>query len=111
MDGLKFNIANIESSFVLDRDNSALPDAIKQNITPVLSYSCRNWDHHFSTVASIDSDALHDTLSKFLQLRVLFWIEAMNLVGSRGLCERMLLTARKWVTKVSKILTEYFVIK
>jgi len=43
--GLKFNIANITSSFLLDRDNSALPYALKQNIPPVLSYSCRNWDH------------------------------------------------------------------
>jgi hypothetical protein len=110
MDGLKFNIANIESSFLFDRDNSALPNAVKQNITPVLSYSCRNWDYHLSAATSTESDALCDTLSKFLQLRVLFWIEAMNLLGSRGQCDRMLQRARKWVPNVSKILTEYFVI-
>jgi len=110
MDGLKFNIANIESSFLLDRDNSALPNAVKQNITPVLSYSCRNWDYHLSAAASTESDALCDTLSKFLQLRVLFWIEAMNLLGSRGQCDRMLRRARRWVPNVSEILTEYFII-
>jgi hypothetical protein len=110
MDGLKFNIAEIESSFLLDRDNSALPSAVKRNITAVLSYSCRNWDHHLSGVASIASDPLCDTLSKFLQLRVLFWIEAMNLLGFRGLCHRMLERARKWVPNVSDILTGYFVI-
>jgi len=105
--GLKFNIANITSSFLLDRDNPALPGAVKQNIPPVLSYSCRNWDHHLLAVASTDSDALRDTMSNFLQLRVLFWIEAMNLLDSRGLCEQMLKRARKWVTNVSDILTEY----
>ena len=110
MDGLKFNIANIESSFLLDRDNSALPNAVKQNITPALSYSCRNWEYHLSAAASIDSDALCDTLSKFLQLRVLFWIEAMNLLGSCSECNEMLQRARKWVPNVSEILTEYFVI-
>jgi len=99
--GLKFNIANITSSFLLDRDNSPLLDAIKQNIPPVLSYSCRNWAHHLSAVASTDSDALRCTLSGFLQLRVLFWMEAMNLLGSRGLCDPMLQAARKWVTNVS----------
>ena len=110
MDGLKFNIANIESSFLFDRDNSTLPNAVKQNITPVLSYSCRNWDYHLSATASTESGALRDNLSKFLQLRVLFWIEAMNLLGSRGECDRMLRRARKWVPNVSEILAESFVI-
>ena len=110
MDRLKFNIANIETSFLFDRDNSALPNAVKQNITPALSYCCRNWDYHLSATTSTKSDALCDTLSKFLQLCVLFWIEAMNLLGSRGQCDRMLQRARKWVPNVSEILTEYFVI-
>jgi len=110
MDKLKFNIVNIESSFLLDCDNFALPNAVKQNITPVLSYSCRNWDYHLSATASTDLDALCDTLSEFLQLRVLFWIEAMNLLGSRGQCNRMLQKACKWVPNVSGILTKYFVI-
>ncbi|KDR66491.1 hypothetical protein GALMADRAFT_106436 [Galerina marginata CBS 339.88] len=97
MNGLKFNIADIESSFVLDCDNSALPETVKKNITPVLSYSCRNWDYHLSAVAPIDSNGLREKLSEFLQLRVLFWMEALNLLGSRGQCERMLQKAYKWV--------------
>ena len=102
--GLKFNIANITSSFLLDHDNSALPDAVKQNISSVLSYSCRNWDHHLSAVTfKTHLDALHGILSEFLQLHVLFWIEAMNLLGSRGLCDKMLRIALKWVTNVSVI--------
>lgn len=87
---LKFNIANITTSFVLDRDNSALPDAVKWNVSTVLSYSCRNWDYHVSAVALTESDVLCGTLLEFLQLRVLFWIEVMNLLGSRSLCDRML---------------------
>ena len=110
MDALKFNIAKITSSFLFDRDNSALPEAVKQNIPPELSYSCRNWDYHLSAVAPTHSDILRRTLSEFLQLRVLFWIEAMNLLGSRGLCDQMLKRARRWVPNVSDILTEYFTI-
>jgi len=112
MDGLKFNIANIASSFLLDCDNSALPNAVKQNITSVLSYSCRNWEYHLSA-ALTDSNAICDTLSKFLQLRVLFWIEAMNLLGSRSECNEMLQRARRRVPNVSEIIsfiTKYFII-
>ncbi|KAF9471184.1 YVTN repeat-like/Quino protein amine dehydrogenase, partial [Pholiota conissans] len=94
---LKFNIANIQSSFLLDHDNAALPDAIKQNISLVLRYTCHNWVYHLSLA---DSNKLADTLTNFLRLPVLFWIEAMNLMGSRGLCEYMLRGARKVVMNV-----------
>jgi hypothetical protein len=103
--GLRFNIANIPSSFILDRDNASLSEAVKQNIPPVLSYSCQNWNYHLSGAgaALTDLDAL---LSEFLELRVLFWIEAMNLLGSRGLCDPMLQTASDCVKTVSDILTK-----
>ncbi|KAF9472118.1 WD40 repeat-like protein, partial [Pholiota conissans] len=103
---LRFNIANIQSSFVLDRDNAALPDAIKQNISPVLRYTCHNWFYHFSFT---DSNKLADTLANFLKLPVLFWIESMNLMGSRGLCEYMLRGTRKVVmnnTSLEEAFTE-----
>ncbi|KAF9471633.1 WD40 repeat-like protein [Pholiota conissans] len=103
---LKFNVANIQSSFVLDRDNTALPDAIKQNISPVLRYTCHNWVYHLSLA---DSNELADTLTNFLKLPVLFWIEAMNLMGSRRLCEYMLRGAHKVVmnnTSLEEAFTE-----
>ncbi|KDR77674.1 hypothetical protein GALMADRAFT_245800 [Galerina marginata CBS 339.88] len=106
MDRLRFNIANIESSFLFDRDNPSLPYAVEKNISPALRYSCRNWDYHLSAVALSDSNELRGTLSKFLRLRVLFWIEAMNLLLSRGLCEQMLRTAHKWVTEDDMALKE-----
>jgi len=97
MEGLQFNIANIPSSFIFDRDNCALAGEVERNIPPVLSYSCRNWDHHLSATKSTPSEPLHETLSEFLQLRALFWIEAMNLLDSRGRCYPMCQKAREWV--------------
>jgi len=103
---IRFNIANIQSSFVLDHDNSMLRDTVKQNIRPFLSYSCRNWAYHLCAVETQDMALLCETLSEFLKLPVLFWIEAMNLLGSRGLCDSMLLKACKWVTEVSVLLAK-----
>ena len=108
-EGLRFNIANIPSSFIFDHENTMLPGEVEREIPPILSYSCRNWDHHLSFTTSTASDPLHNILSEFLQLHILFWIEAMNLIGSRGLCDPMLRTARKWVTNVGVTLTEYLV--
>ena len=108
-EGLRFNIGHIESSFVFDRDNPTLSDAIKNNISSTLSYSCRNWDRHLSS-ASSTSGSLHEALLGFVKLRAIFWIEAMNLLESCGLCDPMLRTASKWVTNVSPMLAEYFAI-
>ena len=107
-DGLRFNIANIPSSFVFDVD-PMLADAIKENILPVLDYSCRNWSYHVSAAASIIPDGLHNSISNFLELRALFWIEAMNLLGLRGLCSSMLQTVHDWVisSRVSFLSFEY----
>jgi len=97
MEGLRFNIANIPSSFIFDCDNHALIGEVEQNISSVLSYSCRNWDYHLSATKPTPHESLHKTLSEFLQLRALFWIEAMNLLDSRKHCHPMLQTAHEWV--------------
>ena len=108
-EGLRFNIANIESSFVFDRNNSTLPDAVADNVSLTLSYSCRYWDFHLSSTAPSDSNHLQETLSEFLKCRALFWIEAMNLLESGGLCERMLRKASNRVTNVSFVSSEYII--
>ncbi|PPR04700.1 hypothetical protein CVT26_015025 [Gymnopilus dilepis] len=99
MGRLKFNMANIPTSFILDEDNPTLANGIEQNISSGLSYGCRNWDYHISAVQSIPSDTLFGILSDFLQIRVLFWIEAMNLLDLCGRCYPMLRAVYYWVSK------------
>jgi len=96
---LCFNIANISSSFMLDKDNPTLADSVKTNIPPVLGYSCRNWGYHISSASSSTPDHLRNTLADFLEICALFWIEAMNLLGMRGRCGPILRTAHEWVVK------------
>ena len=98
-DGLRFNIANISSSFLLDVDNPMLVDAVEESIFPVLKYSCRHWSYHVSAAASIIPDGLHGSISEFLQLRALFWIEAMNLLRLRRICGSLLQTVHDWVIR------------
>ena len=101
---LQFNIANIASSFTLDRDNVALKTEIEQNISPALAYSCRYWSHHISAVGWTDFDQPRQALSTFLQLPALFWMEAMNLLQRLGQCDEMLRAVANWVREVSIVL-------
>jgi hypothetical protein len=98
--GLRFNMGNITSSFLFDRDNIALPEQVNQNINAVLRYSSRHWTHHLLLPQLINTDDLHCCISEFLQIRVLFWIEAMNLLGLSNQCTPMLQFASQWVLKV-----------
>ena len=98
--GLRFNMGNITSSFLFDCDNTGLPEQVNKNISAVLRYSSRYWTHHLPSPQMINTDSLCCCISEFLQIRVLFWIEAMNLLGLRNQCAQMLQFARQWVLKV-----------
>ena len=99
--GLRFNIGNIASSFLFDHDNAvALSEQVNQNINPVLRYSSHHWTHHLPSSQLNNIDNLCCCISEFLQIHVLFWIEAMNLLGLRNQCTLMLQCARQWVLKV-----------
>jgi ABC-type dipeptide/oligopeptide/nickel transport system ATPase component len=99
--GLRFNMGDIPSSFLFDSDNVvALAEQVNKNISAVLRYSSQHWTHHLPSPQSINIDNLLPLLSEFLQIRVLFWIEAMNLLKLRNQCTPMLQSARQWVLKV-----------
>jgi len=101
--GLRFNMGDIESSFLIDSDNAeALSERVDNNISTVLRYSSRHWTHHLPSGSPplVNTDNLCICISDFLQIRVLFWIEAMNLLGLRSHCTPMLQRAREWVLKV-----------
>jgi len=101
---LRFNICNLPSSFLLDSEVSDLDYRIRANIGDSLRYSCLHWAQH---LAQSSSAAGRGGLRDFLQLKVLFWIEAMNLLNSRARCTPMLQQARERIMKVR--ILRYFV--
>lgn len=105
---LKFNMAEIPSSYVLDRHNPELEDNIKQNISPNLRYACLNWTYHLQLLSpsgpqAPDPDSVCRLLSEFLELPALFWMEAMNLFGMSVSGALMLDTAGKFVQRVNTL--------
>ena len=110
--GLRFNMGNIKSSFLFDLDNAdELSEQVNQNISAVLKYSSCYWTHHLPSLQFINTDDNHDIrccISEFLKIRVLFWIEAMNLLGLRNQCTPMLQLASRWVLKVRLVIFELY---
>lgn len=99
--GLYFNMGNIKSSFLRDSEiREDLSEQIDQNISDVLIYSCRYWADHLPPPNLVDTASLCRRLSEFLDNRVLFWIEVLNLLRLPNMCNATLQRVRLWVLKV-----------
>ena len=93
---LKFNICNLESSYLVNKDVEDLDVRIAQHLPPVLSYACRLWDDHLKHL-DFETD-LFVKLQTFFEKKFLFWLEALSLVNSVGLASLALSSLRIWLT-------------
>ncbi|KAF8995595.1 WD40 repeat-like protein [Hymenopellis radicata] len=98
---LQFNICNLPSSSTLDCHVDNLRELVQTNISPVLRYAARHWGEHLLAAGRTDRSSLHDKLKAFLTDVFLFWLEAMNLIGSKSLCFPLLrLAVGGWNLKI-----------
>ncbi|KAG9101393.1 hypothetical protein FS749_007481 [Ceratobasidium sp. UAMH 11750] len=86
---LRFNICNLETSHVLNRDVPDLEDRIRNGIGSHLEYSCLYWSTHLGQ----GHTELERMLNRFLFGRtLLYWIEALSLFGKLNVGLSSLLT-------------------
>ena len=98
---LQFNICNLASSFLLDEDDEGLPERVKSNIGPELRYACQHWAAHLASVRHDHQEGMQQLpalLLDFYSLKVLFWMEAMNLLKLD--CRLPIHMARSWALQV-----------
>jgi hypothetical protein len=81
--GLRFNICNIEDSRLANADIGDLPSRVKQNVSDPLQYSCLHWSNHLCSSANRDERLLVlGGLKKFFGgLYPLFWVEVLSIMG------------------------------
>ncbi|THU94404.1 hypothetical protein K435DRAFT_610771, partial [Dendrothele bispora CBS 962.96] len=77
MNNLRFNICDLPSSFLEDKDVPKIEDRLK-NISDTLDYACTFWGYHIAR--SNGNKRLMEGLEIFLENKSVFWIEAMNLM-------------------------------
>ncbi|KAB5591832.1 vegetative incompatibility protein HET-E-1 [Ceratobasidium theobromae] len=94
---LRFNICDLKSSCIRDKDVKDLDDRIKQLISPTLLYICRYWSDHLCQAPS--SEELFPCIDEFLSVRLLFWMEVMNLKCWMKIATKMLLTSKLWIMR------------
>jgi hypothetical protein len=91
---LKFNICHLESSYVRNRDIMDLQTRVEKNIPEYLSYACRHFADHLNGVEhSSDVKAL---IEHFLYEKLLFWLEALSLLGDTYPARTQMLALKAW---------------
>ena len=99
---LHFNMCNLPSSYIFDSEVPGLTSSIDKAFTPTLRYVSRHWARHLlqAVPAKNDNDELYCGLKDFLSQKLLFWIEAMNLIGAKYECSSLLKDAESWLERV-----------
>ena len=92
---LRFNICDIESSYLANKDIQDLEARIAKHLLPTLSYACRFYDDHLK---HLDFDTgLFGKLRTFFETKFLFWLEALSLTGNMRLALPALSSLTVWL--------------
>ena len=98
VDGLKFNICDLETSYRLNSQVPHLDERLVEAIPTHLSYSCRFWAEHLRELSETNiKDEIVLQLRSFLHDRVLYWFEVMSLSGEFDIASVFLQIAAEWI--------------
>ena len=96
LDGLKFNICQLETSYLANKDVTDLKVRVDKCISPALLYACRFWDDHLQ---HIDFETrLFGKLQTFFETKLLFWLEALSLTNNVGFASAACAALNEWLT-------------
>jgi hypothetical protein len=106
-DGLKFNICNLETSHLSNRNMDDLSERIARTIRRPLLYSCGFWAAHIRDTPTnlLENDALIIAIRDFFQSRFLYWLEVMSVTEKVAAANIALLAAAVWI-QVSELFIE-----
>jgi hypothetical protein len=77
VDGLKFNICKLETSYLANDDVENLDTRVDEHIPPALLYACRFWDDHLKQT-NYKAD-LFLKVEMLFKEKFLFWLETLSL--------------------------------
>jgi AAA ATPase domain len=92
---LRFNICQLESSYLANSDVPDIDCRVAQHIPPALSYSCLFWDNHLKHV--VFEDDLFAKLRLLFEKKFLFWLEVLSLKSKVGQALPALSSLLKWL--------------
>jgi len=102
--GLHFNMASLESSYLLNSDVLDFEERVKAGISPTLAYACLYWTEHLerSGVTEADID-MEGKVQSFILGYIVFWLEVLALLRRTDCAEKSMQFMIQW-SQVSQCL-------
>ena len=95
LDGLKFNICQLETSYLANKDVTDLKVRVDTYIPPALLYACRRWDDHLEHIGF--ETGLFGKLQTFFETKLLFWLEVLSLTNNMGFASAACAALNPWL--------------
>ena len=95
LDGLKFNICQLETSYLANKDVTDLEVRVDNYIPPALLYACRHWDDHLEHIGF--ETGLFGKLQTFFGTKLLFWLEVLSLTNNVGFASAACAALNAWL--------------
>jgi archaellum biogenesis ATPase FlaH len=97
VDSLKFNICELESSYLANTNVPDLESRIAKHIPQALLYGCIHWNDHLKELP-FDED-IFEKLRSFFETKFLFWLEVLSIKSYVGLASRALSSLSIWLQR------------
>jgi hypothetical protein len=97
LDRLKFNICQLESSYLANSDVPDIESRILEHIPSALSYACVYWNKHLECVAFENN--LFTKLGFLFGEKFLFWLEVLSMKNSVGVALPALSSLMLWLQR------------
>ena len=97
--GLRFNICLLETSYLFNDEVPDLPSRIRSAIPPHMSYSCRFWGQHLQVTSNANPEAkiIFADIKFFLHNHSLYWLEVLSLIKEVSVAIPTLISVAQWV--------------
>lgn len=93
--GLRFNICELETAYLLNSQVPDLAERIKLNISDHLNYACTYWISHL--IDTPRGTLMNEVEALMSSPRVLFWLEALSVLGRVEIGLQGLLELQEWL--------------
>ena len=95
---LEKNMCSIPD-YALNSEVEGLSEKVKDHVKEPLRYACRSWYKHL-VLAQGQTQAIVSALRQFLEVKFLFWLEALSVLGAARDAVRALDVTTKWLNEV-----------
>lgn len=93
---LRFNICEIPTSYLENKEIPGLEEKIAQNVSAGLQYACKYWTDHLEKDNIMDAHTIA-SVKDIMNEKLLYWLEVMSLLDSISDCYNALNKICDWI--------------